>query len=194
MRTPKIFLSATLCVGLVLAVASDTVAQTKPLPSPRASVSQVIGPKNEIKIVYHRPAVKGRNVWKDKSDNPQIGHLVPRDGNPRPWRAGANNSTTIEFTEDVTIGGKDIPAGAYALFMIPSDGDWTVIINDAAKGWGSFAYKEDADIVRVQVKPQEAPHQERLVYGFEDLEPYACTAYLHWEKVKISWRIEMKNE
>lgn len=192
MKAAKVVLGAALCAGLMVSFVGQSFAQSKPMPSPKASVSQVIGAKNKIEIVYHRPAVKGRDVWHDKSPNAQIGALVPRDGNPRPWRAGANNSTTISFAEDVEIGGKAIPAGDYAIFMIPRDGDWTVIISKAAKGWGSFAYKEEQDAVRVDVTPVEAPHQERLVYGFEDLEDYSCTIFLHWEKVKVPFKVSMK--
>jgi len=146
--------------------------------------------KNKITITYHRPGVKGRNVWKDKSDNAQIGALVPRDGDPRPWRAGANNSTIIEVTGDVKIGRKDLPAGKYALFMIPTDDEWIIIVNKEVK-WGSFQYKEEHDVLRISVKPEEAPHQEWLVYGFENPSAYSTTAYLRWEKVKIPFEITM---
>lgn len=187
-----------LALGLVLALvlslglSGNALAQGKPKASPAAKVSQTIGAANEITIVYHRPGVKGRDVWADKSDNAQIGSIVPRDGDPRPWRAGANNATTITFTKDVTVEGKALAAGTYALFIIPTDGDWTVIFNNDAKSWGSFRYKKENDALRVSVKTETVPHQERLAYGFENLADWSATAFLHWEKVKVPFRIETK--
>lgn len=193
MKAPTIrqFATLSLTAALVVALAAPVMAQgQKPLASPAAKVSQSIGVGTEITVSYHRPGVRGRNVWEDKSDNPNIGPLVPRDGDPRPWRAGANNTTQISFSQDVKIEGNELPAGDYGLFMIPRDDKWTVIFSRDAKGWGSFRYNEENDALRIDVKPVEAPHQEWLLYGFEELEDWACTAFLHWERVKIPFRIE----
>ena len=176
---------------LAVTTFSSNIEAQKPKASPAAKVSQGIGAKNEITITYHRPGVKGRNVWKDKSDNAQIGSLVPRDGNPRPWRAGANNTTAFEIKEDILVEGQKLPAGRYGLYMIPTDGDWIVIFNKDVT-WGSFGYKEENDVLRVNVTTQDAPHQEWLQYGFEDLGDYQATAYLHWEKVKVPFKITME--
>lgn len=186
-----------MALAAVVSMSFDAAAQrnkTKPDASQPAEVSQTIGAMAKVTISYHRPGVKGRDVWTEKSDNPRIGPLVPRDGDPRPWRAGANEATTITFTEDVKVEGKDLAAGTYALFMIPTDGDWTVIFSKNAKQWGSFAYKQEDDALRVNVTPVEAPHQEWLMYGFDDPEAYSTTAYLHWEKVKVPFKIEAKNQ
>jgi hypothetical protein len=157
-----------------------------------ASVSQTIGKDCEITITYHRPGVKGRDIWHDKSDNEVIGRLVPHDEDPRPWRAGANNATTIEISKDVTIEGEALAAGTYALFMVPrEEGDWTVIFSSNPKQWGSFRYNKEEDALRVDVTPVEAEHQEWLVYGFEDLQGTAATAFLHWEKKKIPFTVEV---
>lgn len=183
--------------GFALAAASwDAQAQvgrkkSRPDASQEASVTQVIGVNNHITITYHRPGVKGRNVWTEKSDNPRIGALVPRDGNPWPWRAGANEATVFRVEEDVKVEGQPLPKGEYGLFMIPSDNEWTIIFSKDVRVWGSFTYKAENDVLRVKVKPVEAPHKEWLEYGFEDLGPWGATAYLHWEKVKVPFRIEM---
>jgi hypothetical protein len=174
----------------VMAMSGAAEAQ-KPKASPAAKVSQGIGAKNEITITYHRPGVKGRNVWKDQSDNAQIGPLVPRDGNPRPWRAGANNTTAFETKEDIMVEGQKLPAGKYGLYMIPTDGEWTVIFNKDV-GWGSFRYKAENDVLRVDVRAEEAAHEEWLIYGFEDLGDFQATAYLRWDKVKVSFKITME--
>lgn len=182
-------------VGLAAAEGAEAQrTKTKPDVSQGASVSQTIGVDTAVTISFHRPGVRGRNVWVDKSDNPQIGPLVPRDGDPRPWRAGANEATTIKVSGDVMVEGKELAAGKYALFMIPTDGDWTVVFSNNLRQWGAFTYKEADDALRVTVTPVEAPHQEWLAYGFDDLGPWSCTAYLHWEKVKVPFKIEVNEQ
>lgn len=192
--------TAALIASFVLTVPQNAPAQdqyrpgrvkTRPDASQRASVMQVIGIDTEISIVYHRPAVRGRNVWSDNSIFEQIGRLVPYNGDPRPWRAGANETTTISFENEVKIEGQPLPAGTYGLFMIPTDKDWTIIFSETFKSWGSFTYNQADDALRVIVTPVKAGHEERLVYGFQDHETYAATAFLHWEKKKIRFRIEL---
>jgi hypothetical protein len=166
-------------------------AQDKPRASLKASVSQTIGADTEITIVYSRPGVKGRKIW---------GELVPygltpgnkySDGKPFPWRAGANENTTIEVTKDVLVNGKKLPAGKYGLHMIPSEKEWEIIFSKDNDKWGSFKYDEANDALRVTVTPVEAPQREWLTYGFENLAGTSATAYLHWEKLKVPFRIEV---
>ncbi|MDX1667296.1 MAG: DUF2911 domain-containing protein [Saprospiraceae bacterium] len=92
-----------------------------------------------IKVVYSRPQMNGREVF---------GQLVPYD---KVWRAGANESTEIKFFEDVTIGGTEVPAGTYALFIEPSAEEWRIIINESTDNWGAFAYEADMDVASVTV-------------------------------------------
>lgn len=191
------WIAGTVLAGLAVAMLASTAhAREKKAPdvSQGASVSQTIGLNDEVTIVYHRPGVKGRNVWADKSDNPQIGPLVPREGKPRPWRAGANEATTITFTCDVLVEGKPLAAGTYGLFMIPTDKNWTVIFSKNPNQWGAFRYNKDEDALRVDVAPVEAPHQEWLTYGFDDPGPWSTVAFLHWEKVKVPFKIEVANK
>ena len=181
------------CAFLIAAMNAEAQRKKEvPDPSQGASVTQNIGVNGSVTIVYHRPGVKGRNVWTGDSDNVRIGSLVPRNGDPRPWRAGANEATTIEFNEDVLVEGKELAAGKYALFMIPTDGVWTVVFSTSARQWGAFAYKDQDDALRVTVSPKEAPHQEWLAYGFDDPATWSTTAYLRWEKVKVPFKIETK--
>ncbi len=187
-------LAAVLAVSLWSSQAEAQRKKNKPDVSQGATVSQTIGIDDEVTITYHRPGVKGRNVWEGKSDNPRIGPLVPFGGDPRPWRAGANEATTISFTGDVLVEGEPLDAGTYALFMIPTEDEWTVVFSENARQWGSFAYKEEDDALRVTVTPEEAPHEEWLAYGFEDLGPWSATAYLHWETVKVPFEIELADK
>ena len=190
MKRTKIFVSV---ISLLMFFLFVTTAQgqqnKKPRASLKAGVFQRIGVDTDINISYSRPGVKGRKIW---------GDLVPyglAPGNnesqnkPFPWRGGANECTTIEFSKDVTIDGHKLPAGKYSMQFIPAPKQWTVIFNKNTKLWGSFAYDQKDDALRINVTPVEAPFQEWLSYGFDNLAGTSCTAYLRWEKLKVPFNI-----
>lgn len=194
-RTLQTMLALAVVLALPLALNRSAEAQrgpAGPLASPAASVSQTIGTETTIEVKYHRPGVKGRTIW--TGDNPEPNTVVPHNNNPGPWRAGANNATTFAFSTDVKIEGQPLPAGTYSFFIIPTGGDWTLIFNKVADQWGAYNYDQSQDALRVEVTPEDAPHQEWLVYGFDDLEPYAADAYMHWGTKKVSFRIEVANQ
>jgi hypothetical protein len=83
-----------------------------------------------------------------------MGGLVPYG---EVWRTGANEATTLEFDKPVKIEGKDLPAGKYALFTIPGENEWTIILNKDAKQWGAYKYNDKDDVLRVTVKPTKTP-------------------------------------
>jgi hypothetical protein len=151
---------------------------TLPDASQHAVVLQQVG-MCEIKIDYHRPGVKGREIW---------GKLVPYD---QVWRAGANENTTISFSKEVIIDGKKVPVGTYGLHMIPTENDWTIILNKDYRAWGSFFYKEENDLMRFKVKPVTAEFREWLMYTFDEVTPNSTTASLNWEKLKVPFKIEI---
>ncbi len=184
-----------LILSVLLVQPSTAFAQGNQVrASLKASVMQVLGVDTAITITYGRPGVKGRKIW---------GELVPyglAPGNryskdqPYPWRAGANENTTIECTKDIMVEGSKLPAGKYGIHMIPSEKDWTIIFSKNNSAWGSFQYNQDEDALRVTVTPVKAPHQEWMVFGFEDLAGTAATAYLHWEELKVPFKIELPKE
>jgi len=133
----------------------------------------------KVEISYGRPGVKNRKIW---------GDLVPFE---QVWRAGANENTTISFSDPVKVEGKDLPAGMYGLHMLPTENSWTVIFSRNATSWGSFFYKEGEDALRVPVKPQTADHQEWLSYEFSDLSDSSALISLRWEKMKVSFKIDI---
>ncbi|MCJ7563383.1 MAG: DUF2911 domain-containing protein [Candidatus Aminicenantes bacterium] len=190
----RISLTCVLVLGLVviLALPSASFAQRGQVrPSLAASITQRLGADTDIIIKYSRPGVKGRKIW---------GELVPygmAPGNqysmnkPFPWRAGANENTTIEFNKDILIEGNKLAAGKYAIHMIPSEKDWTIIFSKNSAAWGSFSYSQEEDALRVSVTPVKAPHEEWLTYGFDDLTGTSATAYLHWEQLKIPFKIKL---
>jgi tetratricopeptide (TPR) repeat protein len=148
-----------------------------PQPSPRATVSQTIG-ITEVSVIYHRPAVKNRKIW---------GNLVPYN---TVWRAGANENTTISFSDPVKVEGKNLPAGTYGLHMVPTEQAWTVIFSTNFSSWGSFFYKEGEDALRVTVQPQAAENQEQLSYTFDDVTDNSANLVLRWEKLKVPIHVE----
>ena len=147
-------------------------------PSPRASVSQVVG-ATEVAIDYGRPRVNNRMIW---------GELVPYN---RVWRAGANEATTITFSDDVTVEGQKLSAGSYNFFIIPTETEWTIIFNKVNYQWGHFYYNAEFDALRVKVNPQPADHQEWLSYSFDVISPASAQMHIHWEKVKAPIKIEV---
>lgn len=181
-----------LAAVIQLGVSHMTVAQEKTIqPSQLAKVTQFIGNDTEITFTYSRPGVKGRKIW---------GELVPyglepgnkySDNKPFPWRAGANANTTVELSKEVKVEGKILPAGKYSIHMIPSEKEWTVIFNKVNDQWGSYKYDESQDALRITVTPVKAPFEEWLTYGFEDITNTSTVAYLHWEKLKIPFKMEI---
>ena len=163
-----------------------------------AEVSQWIGPV-KISIDYHSPKVH------NPADNDRTGHIwgevvhygfVDEGFGPTkgaPWRAGANETTSITFSNDVKIEGKDLKAGTYALFLdVEKDGPWQWIFSNHL-GWGSFQYDPKDDVLRVPAMPQDAPFTEFMTYGFDERRPDSAVAYLQWEKKRISFKIEVPN-
>jgi hypothetical protein len=154
--------------------------ELKPRPSPAAKVSQQIG-NTMVDVEYSSPGVKNRKVWKE---------LVPEG---KLWRTGANASTKITFSKDVTVGGKPVPAGTYSILTIPTPKSWTVIINkDTTMGGNMDKYKQDQDVARFTVTPKAAPSRERLTFIFSDVTDDAGNLDLEWEKVRVSIPIKVK--
>lgn len=149
-----------------------------PRPSPKATVQQTVG-LTEVTINYCRPGVKGRTIW---------GDLVPYD---KVWRTGANEATTIQFSQDVKVNGKPLPAGLYSVHTIPSKSAWTVILNKKAEQWGSYEYDEKQDALRIQVTPVAGPMQEYMEFSFPEVTPEGATIELAWEKVRVPFKMEV---
>ncbi|HYM22421.1 MAG TPA: DUF2911 domain-containing protein, partial [Vicinamibacterales bacterium] len=110
-----------------------------------------------------------------------------------PWRAGANETTTVTFSHDVKIGGRDVHAGAYGLFLeIQPSGPWTWILSTQT-GWGAYQYDAKYDVARVTANPEDAPYTEFLTYGFEDRRLDSAVAVLQWEKRRVALKIDVPN-
>ena len=152
-----------------------------PNASPGASVGQTIGLTN-VEIVYHRPAVNEREIW---------GGLVPYG---QVWRSGANENTLISFSSDVSVEGQPLAAGTYGLHTLPGEGEWEIVFSNDNTAWGSFSYNQENDALRVKVKPESAPHLERLAYGFDDVDGQGAVVALRWEKLRVPFKVEVDPE
>ncbi len=147
-----------------------------PRQSQRAQISQRIG-ITDITISYHRPLVNGRKLWDD---------LVPYG---KVWRAGANENTTITFSDPVLIEGKPLDSGTYGLHMIPNADEWTIIFSKNSTSWGAFTYAEAEDALRVTVKPKAADMHNALTYDFDQLQPDSAVVELEWEKIAVPFKV-----
>lgn len=200
-------LRATLPILALFAIAISVSAQVRPpvpRPSQKATVTQTVG-TTDISMAYSRPAVKGRMIYGDWPTN------VPGEGtldnqNQRPagapivpyghiWRAGANEATLFTVADDVTINGQPLAAGKYSFHAIPAkDGEWTLIFNKDDGQWGSFTYDANKDALRVKTKAVPTPDSaELLTYSIDASGDKAAVVTLHWEKVAVPFKVEVKD-
>jgi hypothetical protein len=191
----KLISITAIAIFILFAFTGLVQAQLTALPdggNHRASVSEGIG-ITDVTIHYNRPHVKGRegHIW---------GELIPvgfidqgfGPSKAAPWRAGANENTTIEFSTDVMIEGQLLPAGKYGFFVAYDPNECTVIFSKNSTSWGSFFYRADEDVLRVKVKPIPADKSvEWLKYEFTDETPNSATVKLQWEKLIIPFKIEV---
>lgn len=197
----KYALAPFLFLAFSIAVAGQENSELSTPPNgdnEHAQVTQWIGPV-KISIDYHSPKVH------NPDNNDRTGHIWgelvhygffdegfgPTKG--APWRAGANESTTISFSHEVKVEGKDLKAGTYALFLdVEKTGPWNWVFSNHP-GWGSYQYDPKDDALRIPVTPEDAPFTEYLTYGFDDRRPDSAVAYLQWEKKRIPIKIEVSN-
>jgi len=169
-----------LLLALVAVLSGFSAAQSLVLDLPRqsqgAKITQRIG-ITDVTISYHRPTVNNRKVWDG---------LVPYG---KVWRAGANENTTITFSDPVMIEGKPLDRGTYGLHMIPTADQWTIIFSKNSASWGSFTYNEAEDALRVTVKPQPAEMHNALTYDFDQLQPDSAVVVMEWEKVAVPFKV-----
>jgi len=163
----------------------------------RCEVAQYMG-LVKATIVYNSPDVAGREIYGPGKVVPyglqNLQFAKSTEQNPSPWRAGANENTTITFSHDVQVEGKDLKAGTYGLHMIPGETDWIVIFSNNSTSWGSYNYvpSEDALRVTVQAKPLDE-HTEFLTFDFTDRLQNSSTARLKWAKLQVPFKIAVTN-
>ncbi len=174
---PKLFimLKRIISAALVCAFVLNTSAQniTTPQPSPTQTIKQNFG-LGSVEVSYSRPGVKGRKIY---------GDIVPYG---KVWRTGANNATTLTFTDSVTIGGAKMAPGKYGLLTIPNADAWTVIISKQTDVTSPADYKQDMDVVRVNVKPNATPiPYETFTMQFMNVKPTSTDLAIVWDKTAV---------
>jgi tetratricopeptide (TPR) repeat protein len=153
----------------------------------------------EINITYNSPDVTSPTG--DDRTGKIWGQLVPYgltnlgfgNGNPGPWRVGANENSTFRVSHDVLVEGQPLAAGTYGLHMIAGEEEWTVVFSNNSTSWGSFFYEESEDALRVTVKPESHAFREWLTFEFLDRQPTQTVASLQWENLAVPFKIAVPN-
>ncbi len=161
-------------IAILVMVSVANAQALMPNPSTGQTIIQDFG-LGKVTLNYFRPNVKGRKIFGGLESYGAV------------WRTGANNATTIEFTDEVSIAGNKVPAGKYALFTIPEKDIWTIILNKTADQWGAYDYKQGDDLLRFTVKPMMIkPNTETFTMQFSNVTPGSMNLNLMWENIAIS--------
>lgn len=160
----------TICLALTT-VNAQTIKT--PQPSPTQSIKQDFG-ISTAELIYSRPGIKNRKIF---------GDLVPFG---KVWRTGANSATRLKFTDDVTFGGQTLKAGEYAVYTIPNEKEWDIIINKGSANWGT-EYKQEDDVMRVKAKPTKLDQPvESFTMQFANVKPNSMDLEIIWDKTAVS--------
>jgi hypothetical protein len=170
----------TLVTLVILTLAGLACSQDKASrPSPAAQAKCSFADGKSITVDYSSPRAKGRKIY---------GGLVPEG---QPWRTGANEATTFVTTANLTIGGKDVPAGSYTLFTIPNPDKWTLIISKKTGEWG-IPYPEGADLLQADMSVSKTSGPvENFTISFHEM-GNGCHMYLDWENTRATIELTEK--
>ncbi|MFT3701591.1 MAG: DUF2911 domain-containing protein [Agriterribacter sp.] len=189
----KIFFLLFVTVFIVSHIIAQVLLTTMPSGgNKKAAVSERIG-LTDVTIHYDRPGVKGREgkIW---------GELIPKgftdpgfgSSKSAPWRAGSNQNTTIEFSNNVKVEGQPLAAGKYGFFIAYGPEESTLIFSSNSTSWGHYYYNDKEDVLRVKVKPVKLDQSvEWLKYEFMNETNNTAVVALEWEKLKIPFTIEV---
>lgn len=161
-------------VGISLANSGFSQDMKLPAPSPTAYLKQDFSTSN-IEITYSRPNVRGRKIF---------GDLIPFG---QVWRTGANSATKISFGEDVALAGMNLKAGTYALYTVPGEKSWKIIINKGVSNWGVSGFDDKDDVIQFEVPVQKlAEGVSSFTIAVDNILGNACDLVLSWENTKIT--------
>lgn len=170
MKKFTLALLSLLVVGSFTLFAQEDKSQRK---SPPMKTEGMIG-DSKIVIDYSSPSVKGREIF---------GGLVKYG---KVWRAGANEATTIDFSMDVKVNGKDLAAGKYSFFVMPvENGDWTIIFNTEPKQWGAYKLDESKNALKIKAKATDHSPTEKLTYSID-----GDNIHLDWANSRLSFTVK----
>lgn len=178
MKSNKLTVLAASAIFGLFSLTADAQQLKVPAPSPLQVLDQNFALSN-IKLEYSRPSVKGRTVF---------GDVVPYG---KVWRTGANASTKITFGEDVTVEGKPLEAGTYALYTIPNKDSWDIMFyKDLTLGGNVAEYKSENEVLKIQVKPTALANLvETFTINVADMTSSTANIQLDWEKTRVSFKV-----
>ena len=164
----------------VAAFAFSANAQIKtPAPSPSQKIEQMVG-LTDVTLEYSRPSMKGRKIFGDLQDYGKV------------WRTGANKNTTLTFSTDFMVGGETLKAGTYALFTIPGEKTWDVILYSDASNWGTPGKWDDTKVAaKITVTPEVMTMPvETFTITFDNLTNNSAVVGILWENTYVGLKFE----
>lgn len=164
----------------LLIFAFSVNAQIKtPAPSTFQKTEQIVGLTN-ITLEYSRPNVKGRKIFGGLEDYGKV------------WRTGANENTKLTFSTDFMVDGKTIKAGTYALYTIPREENWDIILYSDATNWGTPRVWDEAKIAaKTTVTAQQMPMLiETFTITFDDITNNSAVLGILWENTYVGLKFE----
>ena len=167
--------------ALALSLSWSASAQELPQPSPTSTVEQRIG-LTDFSITYSRPATRGRAIF---------GDLVPYN---EVWRTGANACVKFNASTDFTLNGDAVPAGEYALFTIPGEQEWTIILSTQTNLWGNTGYTQESDVLRTTVPATTGDFDESFTMSFKSLNTSGGELVLEWADTEVSINLGVDSE
>ena len=180
----KAILSIAICAIALISTTNANAQECAPMDkSPMDAASYPVNWRNAdklVKVIYSRPQLKGRSLDK----------LAPSG---KVWRTGANEAVEITFYSDVLFGGKEVEAGTYTLFTIPSDDEWTVILSNQKNVWGSYFYDKSQDVERVMAKVKSLTKPIEAFSIVFDGEDDSAMMHLGWANTLVSVPVEKAN-
>ena len=176
-RATRVVGTTFFAAGLLLAGTAQAQINT-PAPSPTSTITQRVG-LTDITITYSRPGVKGRSVF---------GTLLPYG---QRWRTGANATTKIKFSDDVTVEGKKVAAGEYGIYSVPGQDSWTIVLSkDVKRGADVAGFKDADDVAKFTVKPYRlGEKRETYTMNFADLTPATANVEMEWENTGVKFKV-----
>jgi len=175
---PTRLFTSLLCILSAMALHAQTAPAPKlefPSPSPAATLKQRVG-ITTIEVSYSRPSMRGRKIF---------GGL---EAFGKVWRTGADTATKITFSTPVKFGGTEVAAGSYALFTVPGEKEWTLILNKVTGQFGAYSHDEKNDVARVKAAPSAlATPIETFTISFDELQnESSATLSLSWERTRVA--------
>ncbi len=136
-------------------------------------------PTPAARVLYSRPLKAGRRIF-----GADTTFLVPYG---KVWRMGANESVELRVYRPITLGGKKLAAGTYALYSVPGEKEWTIIVSSDTERWGAYAYSTKNDVARIPAAVKAATDpQEAFSMAFREDAPGKATLRMTWDNVEVA--------